>query len=115
MKAFFAPMLAIAFASGLAGNAIASEKMDHNKGHGAMHAKSAEAPLMEGTVKKVDKAGGKLVVHHGPLPNGMPAMTMTFRLKEAAWFDKLKEGQTIRFAQETIDGAMTIVRLETAG
>jgi len=41
----------------------------------------------------------------------MPGMTMAFRVKDAAWLDKVKEGQKIRFA---IDGTMTIIRLETA-
>jgi len=40
----------------------------------------------------------------------MPAMTMVFRVKDSAWLVKMKEGQTIRFAPEDINGAMTVVR-----
>jgi len=42
----------------------------------------------------------------------MPAMTMAFKVKEAAWLDKVKDGQKIRFASDNINGAMTVVRLE---
>jgi Cu/Ag efflux protein CusF len=79
--------------------------------HGAMHAAAADTALTDGLVKKVDKGMGKLTVAHGPLPNGMPGMTMAFRVKDATWLDKVKVGQKIRFA---IDDKMTIVRLETA-
>jgi Cu(I)/Ag(I) efflux system periplasmic protein CusF len=101
----------IACAAGLATPALAADKMEHIE-HGAMHATTAgDAALSDGLVKKVDKNGGKLTVAHGPLPGGMPGMTMAFRVKDAAWLDTLKEGQKIRFA---IDDKMTITRLETA-
>ena len=84
-----------------------------HEGHGAMHAPAAaESPLIDGVVKKVDKSAGKVTVAHGPLPNGMPAMTMVFLLKEASWVDQLKEGQKIRFAAGEVGGAMTIVRFD---
>ena len=35
--------------------------------------------MVDGVVKKIDKAGGKVTVAHGPLTNlNMPAMTMVF-------------------------------------
>jgi Cu(I)/Ag(I) efflux system protein CusF len=90
---------------------------DHNHGshgkHDTMHNQAAaEAPLIEGLVKKVDKGAGKVTVSHGPLPNGMPAMTMVFRVKEVAWFDQMKEGDKIRFKADQVNGAMTLVRFE---
>jgi Cu(I)/Ag(I) efflux system periplasmic protein CusF len=75
---------------------------------------AADAALGDGVVKKIDKAGGKLTVAHGPLPNGMPAMTMAFRVKDPGWLDMLREGQKIRFATDDVAGVMTIVRLEAA-
>lgn len=78
------------------------------------HSSHGQAALADGVVKKVDKTGGKLTVSHGPLPNGMPAMTMAFKVKDAAWLDKLKEGDKIRFATETINGVMTITQLQAA-
>lgn len=85
---------------------------DMHAGHGAMHSQAAEAALVDGLVKKVDKAGGKLTISHDALPNGMPAMTMAFKVKDASWLDKVKDGQKIRFASDNINGAMTVVRLE---
>lgn len=85
---------------------------DMHAGHGAMHTQAAESALINGLVKKVDKAGGKLTISHDALPNGMPAMTMGFKVKDASWLDKVKDGQKIRFASENINGAMTVVRLE---
>lgn len=80
----------------------------HN--HGG-HATTA-SPMTEALVKKVDKAAGKLMLSHGPLPNGMPAMTMLFRVKDPAWLDQLKAGDQILFAADQVDGAMTVVALK---
>ena len=85
---------------------------DMHAGHGAMHTNAAQSVLIDGLVKKVDKAGGKLTVSHDALPNGMPAMTMAFKVKDLSWLDKVKAGQQIRIASENNNGAMTIVRLE---
>ena len=79
---------------------------------GAMQAEAAPALLTAGVVKKIDKAGSKLTIAHDALPNGMPAMTMAFRVKDVSWLDKVKDGQKIRFAADSIGGVMTVVRLE---
>lgn len=76
-------------------------------GHGA-----ASSQMTDGLVKKVNKSAGKLTLSHGPLPNGMPAMTMVFRVKDPAWLDQLKAGDKIRFMADQINGAMTVVHLE---
>ena len=85
--------------------------------HGGMHdsmqsSAPAAAPMADGLVKKVDKSDGKLTISHGPLPNGMPAMTMSFRVKESAWLSQVKAGDHIRFSVDTINGAMTVTGLE---
>ena len=76
-------------------------------GHGA-----ASSQMTDGLVKKVDKSAGKLTLSHGPLPNGMPAMTMVFRVKDPAWLDQVKAGDKVRFMADQINGAMTVVHLE---
>jgi Cu/Ag efflux protein CusF len=73
----------------------------------------ANTPLTDGLVKKLDKPKGNVVIAHGPLPNGMPAMAMAFRAKDPAWIDQLKEGQKIRFATEEVNGIMILQRYET--
>lgn len=44
----------------------------------------------------------------------MPAMTMTFRVKEQGWLDRMKAGDKIRFVAEPIEGSLTIVKFEPA-
>jgi len=101
-----------AFVAALAPAFAVAADHDMHAGHGAMHSDTAQTALVDGLVKKVDKAGGKITVSHDALPNGMPAMTMAFKVKDAPWLDKVKDGQKIRFASDNVNGAMTIVRLE---
>lgn len=86
---------------------------DHDS-HAAMQVQApAEAQMVDGVVKKVDKAAGKVTLSHGPLTNlGMPAMTMVFRVKDAAWLDQMKEGDKVRFMADKVNGAITIIHFE---
>lgn len=86
---------------------------EHHHGMSMTADQTAVTPT-DGTVKKVDKAAGKITVTHGPLENlGMPAMTMAFRVKDPAWLEQMKEGDHIRFVADNVEGALTIVRLES--
>src|ERR1035437_6885080 len=91
-----------------------------HEGHGAMSSRvhddmkmqskaPADTPLVDGTVKKVDKAAGKVTLTHGPLTNlGMTmGMTMAFRVKDAAWLDQMKDGDKIRFVADNANGVYT--------
>ena len=107
--AFVAP---VAVADEHAGHGAMSDKAPGAM-HDAMHgATPVAAPMADGKITKVDKPGGKLTIDHGPLPNGMPAMKMAFRVKDAAWLNQLKEGERIRFAVDTIKGELTVVGFE---
>ncbi len=76
---------------------------------------AADAQMADGLVKKVDKSAGKLTLSHGPLPAlGMPAMTMVFRVKDAAWLDQMKVGDKIRFMADKVNGLYTVVHFEAA-
>jgi len=88
----------------------ANDHADHTAMHGEKSGVSAQ--MTDGLVKKVDKSASKLTLSHGPLPNGMPAMTMVFRVKDPAWLDQVKAGDKIRFMADQINGAMTVVHLE---
>lgn len=89
--------------------AEASEVMDHMN-HGGMSMKPDARPT-QGVVRKVDKMAAKITLAHGPLPNGMPGMTMAFKVRNAGWLDKLREGQKVLFV---LDDALTVVHLESA-
>ncbi|MBI4754306.1 MAG: copper-binding protein [Betaproteobacteria bacterium] len=86
---------------------------DHSGPQLAQASSAAEVQLTEGTVKKVDKSAGKVTLAHGPLANlDMPAMTMVFRVTDAAWLDQMQAGDRIRFIAEQVGGALTVVRFE---
>lgn len=115
MKRILIPILSVA-AAWLPLAAQAASDHDHSShATAAPNASATEAPMVDGTVKKVDKVAGKVTLAHGPLTNlGMPAMTMAFRVKEAAWLAQLREGDKVRFAVDKLNGAFTVVRLEGA-
>jgi Cu(I)/Ag(I) efflux system periplasmic protein CusF len=73
----------------------------------------AESAMNEGMVKKMEKSKGTVTLAHGPM-NGMPAMTMIYKVKDAAWLDQLQTGQRIRFATDPADGGMTVTKFELA-
>ncbi len=103
-------ILALA-AAGFSAHGIA--QMDHSS-HASPAAKpmsSAAMPMEDAVVKKIDKSAGKVALSHGAQKDGMPAMTMLYRVKDATWFDKLQVGQKIRFATDPAD-AMMVARLE---
>lgn len=83
--------------------------------HGMANHAADKMPMVEATVKKVDKSAGKVTLAHGPLVNlNMPAMTMAFKVREAGWIEQMKAGQKIRFVADNVDGAMTVVQFEGA-
>jgi Cu(I)/Ag(I) efflux system protein CusF len=106
----------------LAATFFAPAMAGEHDGHGAMSGMKmqsqapAEAKMVEGLVKKIDKSAGKVTLAHGPLTNlGMDmAMTMAFRVKDAAWLDQMQEGGKIRFIAEDVNGVLTVVKFEPA-
>lgn len=104
--------LAATFALG-AGPALAAD--EHDAHHTAAPAAAATDAYSEGTVKKVDKAAGKLTISHGPLARlDMPPMTMVFRASDPAMLDKVKAGDKIRFVADRVGGVYTVTALEVA-
>jgi Cu(I)/Ag(I) efflux system protein CusF len=104
----------IVLAATLSAPGMAASDHEHN---GVMAASTVpQSQMVEGLVKKVDKAAGKVTLAHGPLTNlgmNMP-MTMVFRVKDSAWLDRMKEGDKIRFMADNVNGAYTIVHFEPA-
>lgn len=105
-------LLTTAFLALLGGAPLALAQTDHDAHHGGASA-AAEAPLAEGTVKKIDKLAGKLTIAHGPLASlNMPPMTMVFRAAEPGLLEQVKVGDKIRFAVERVGGALTVTAVE---
>jgi len=91
-------------------------QMDHSMHTGAAAAPATASAMKsamgEALVKKIDKTKGTVTLAHGALPNGMPPMTMAYRVKDAAWLDKMEVGQKIRFATDPASANMTVVQFE---
>ena len=76
---------------------------------------STGAALTDGEIKKVDKEAGKLTIKHGPIRDlEMPAMTMVFKVKDAALLDQVTTGDKIRFGVEKSGGAIVVTHIEAA-
>jgi Cu/Ag efflux protein CusF len=67
----------------------------------------------EGIVRAVDKSTKEIIIRHGPL-NGfdMPPMTMVFEVKDAAFLDKVKPGDRVRFEVEILNGRFTVTEIQ---
>lgn len=89
--------------------------MNHGSMKTPMTSKTtADTQWVNGTVKKVDKAAGKVTLAHGPLTKlGMNmGMTMAFRVKDAAWLEQMKEGDKIRFLADEANGVYSVIQYE---
>lgn len=83
--------------------------------HGAAAPAAAAAPLVEGEVRKVDKAKGRITLQHGPLAHlGMGAMTMAFKVADPKLLEGVKAGDKVRFAAEQRGGAIIVTALQAA-
>lgn len=71
------------------------------------------AEYTKGVVKKLDEKTNKVTIQHQELKNlGMPAMTMVFAVKDPSMLNKLKEGQSIEFVAERVNGKLSLVELK---
>ena len=79
----------------------------------AQQASTANDAMVNVEVRKVDQSSGKLTLRHEPIPNlGMGAMTMVYRVADPAMLDKLKVGDKIRFQADSVNGALTVTKIE---
>jgi len=113
MKALITSTLILFASLGAVSAQAAGDHAGHSMTSQAVAA--VEMQMVDGQVKKVDKAAGKVTLSHGPLTNlNMPAMTMVFKVSNAAWLDQMKAGDKIRFMADNVNGAVTVVHFEPA-
>jgi len=100
--------------------AFAAEQHNHSPGmnHEAMprmdHAQMKVMPLTDGVAKKVDAQNGKITLTHGEIANvKMPAMTMSYRVKQAQWLESIHAGDKVRFAMDKLNGEFVVAYIET--
>ncbi|HYR25811.1 MAG TPA: copper-binding protein [Aquabacterium sp.] len=115
-------LLGLSLLTGVPAAAQTSTGPAHQHDHAPVASGAASSTIpadqrwVEGEVRRVDKAQGKLTLRHGEIPNlAMPAMTMVFRVVEPAWLDTLKVGDKVRFRAESRQGVLTVTALEAGG
>lgn len=74
---------------------------------------ASNAPMVSGTVEKVDSASEKVTLEHGPIPNlNMDGMTMAWRVQDPAMLKSLKKGDKVQFSADRVNGALTITKIQ---
>ncbi len=87
--------------------------------HGALSVSAASQSIAsvetftKGIVKKIDAKAGKVTIIHEELVDlKMPAMTMVFRVADAAMLETLSEGEEIEFVVARVEGKLTVTKLQ---
>lgn len=72
------------------------------------------ATTIDGEVKKVDEAAGKITLKHGPIKSldMDEPMTMVFRVKDPAMLKQVKVGDKIQFEAEKAPAGITITKMQ---
>jgi Cu(I)/Ag(I) efflux system periplasmic protein CusF len=75
----------------------------------------AQAPMSSGEVVKVDKDAGRITLKHNGIKTlEVPAMSLVFRVANAAWLNDVAAGDRVRFRAERVDGQYTITAINKA-
>ncbi len=107
--------LVAALVSAMVTNNVKAEDIHAAHRIALAQATTTAAALSTGEVRQIDKGAAKVTIKHGPIANlDMPAMTMAFRVKDAAMLDQFKAGDRIAFVAEKVDGALTVTRMQPA-
>ncbi|KAA0178771.1 copper-binding protein [Cupriavidus gilardii] len=70
----------------------------------------AAARPVAAEIKKIDAQAGKVTLKHGPIEHlAMPAMTMTFPVKDRAALRNFKEGDAVQVVFDKVAGQATVV------
>jgi len=74
----------------------------------------AQAEAVQGEVRKIDEAAGKITLRHGPIKSlGMDeAMTMVFRVKDPAMLKQVKVGDKVQFEAEQASSGYTVTKMQ---
>lgn len=74
----------------------------------------AQADTVQGEVRKIDEAAGKITLKHGPIKNlGMDqGMTMVFRVNDPAMLKQVKVGDKVQFEAEEAQSGYTVTKMQ---
>lgn len=83
----------------------------------ALSVSTALAQSVNGEVRKIDQAAGKITLKHGPIKSldmTDESMTMVFRVQDPAMLKQVKVGDKVKFEAERINGQITITKIQKA-
>ncbi|ANV99790.1 copper-binding protein [Bradyrhizobium icense] len=74
----------------------------------------ARAEMVNGEVRKVDEAAGKVTLKHGPIKSldMEEPMTMVFRVQDPAILKQIKVGDKVQFEAERAAAGITITKMQ---
>jgi len=75
----------------------------------------AQAAMVNGEVKKIDEAAGKVTLKHGPIKNldmSEDGMTMVFRVQDPSMLKQVKVGDKVQFEAERASAGITITKMQ---
>ena len=75
----------------------------------------AQEAMVNGEVKKIDEAAGKITLKHGPIKKldmEEDSMTMVFRVNDPAMLKSLKVGDNIKFDADRVNGQITVTAIQ---
>jgi Cu(I)/Ag(I) efflux system periplasmic protein CusF len=78
------------------------------------HAASAQSPMVDGVVVKVDVPAKKITIKHGPIPqlDMDEGMTMVYAVPDPAMLTAVKAGDKIKFEADQVNGQYTLTKIE---
>ncbi len=75
----------------------------------------AQNAMVNGEVKKIDEAAGKITLKHGPIKNldmDEDGMTMVFRVQDPGMLKQVKVGDKVQFEAERATAGITITKMQ---
>jgi len=76
---------------------------------------TAQEAMVNGEVKKIDEAAGKITMKHGPIKNldmQDEGMTMVFRVKDPGMLKQVKVGDKVQFEAERATTGIMITKIQ---
>jgi Cu(I)/Ag(I) efflux system protein CusF len=79
-------------------------------------AATAQSALIAGQVTKVDTSAGNITIKHGPIKKLEmdQGMTMVFHAQDPEMLKAVKAGDKIKFDADSVNGQLTVTKIEKA-
>lgn len=77
---------------------------------------TVSAQSVNGEVRKIDEAAGKITLKHGPIKalEMDDGMTMVFRVQDPAMLKQVKVGDKVKFDADRVNGQITVTKMQKA-